>query len=332
MIRILSDKASFDSDLRMYLALEEWCARKMPPAVYFFTWVVAPTVIIGRNQDLEKEVNLQYCRDNNINVVRRRSGGGCVFADYGNIMISFVTPSTDVQTTFSELTDRVAGQLRAMGINAESSGRNDIMVDGRKISGNAFYHLPGRSIVHGTMLYDTTMSHMMQAITPDRAKLESKRVTSVSSHIVTARQLLPDMPFDEFHRRLAEGLATDEYRLKDQDIDEVRKLAARYAEPSWLYGRTAVKGHRTIDNTRRFDGVGTIRFTARIDDNDSITDPHLTGDFFMLADLDEGLLDRLRGVPCTQTALRAALDGADTAKVIANLSHYMLVSLITQKP
>ena len=151
--------------LPFYLAMEEYAARVIGEESLLFMWQVAPTVIFGRNQLIENEVNLPYCREHSIATYRRKSGGGCVYADMSNIMFSYITRSDNVQTTFNDYTQAIAEMLRSLGLNASSGGRNDVLIDGMKVSGNAFYHLPGRSIVHGTMLYDTDMDHMTQAIT-----------------------------------------------------------------------------------------------------------------------------------------------------------------------
>ena len=124
--------------LPFYLTMEEWIARRLPAGDYFFTWQVDPTVIFGRNQDIDKEVDLDYCRRHGIAFYRRRSGGGCVFADRSNIMFSFITPSEQVVTTFSRYTSLVARMLQSLGLDAEAGGRNDITVGGRKVSGQRF--------------------------------------------------------------------------------------------------------------------------------------------------------------------------------------------------
>ena len=318
--------------LPFYLALEEWVAYNLPAADYFFTWVVAPTVIAGRNQDIEKEVDISYCRSKGIDICRRRSGGGCVFADTSNIMVSFITPDTDVRTTFSAYTERVAAQLRAMGIDAEASGRNDITVGGRKISGNAFYHLPGRSIVHGTMLYDTDMELMMNAITPSRAKLESKKVQSVQSHIVTAHELMPDMSFNEFHRSLVAGLADSSYILTESDIEAVREIEQNYYRPEWLYGRSsATDAGACLTRTfsKRIEGVGELVVTMTTDRDKIIRGVDLKGDFFLLSDLDSALLKALEGVRLSADRLSTALEGIDTGKVIAGMTNSTFVKLMT---
>ena len=316
--------------LAFYLAMEEWIARNLPPAEYFFTWVVAPSVICGRNQDMEAEVNMPYCRSHGISVYRRRSGGGCVYADLQNIMCSYITPATGVVTTFAGFTGRLAARLRRMGIDARATGRNDITVDGRKISGNAFYHIPGRSIVHGTMLYATDADNMLNAITPERAKLLSKRVQSVQSRIVTASQLLPDMTFEAFHAALLDGLCEERITLTADQVRQIEVLEQDYYRPEWLAGKSprTKAGMRCGTAAERIEGCGGLRVTVVTDAAGVIDDITVRGDFFTLAfDLDGALLDRLRGCRAQEADLSRALRAVDVAQVIPGLDNDTLVKL-----
>ena len=178
-----------DRSLAFYLAMEEYVAR-LVEGESFFVWRVNPTVIIGRNQDLEAEVNLDYCRKHGVEVVRRKSGGGCVYSDKGNIMISYVSRRGDVSEVFERYLDALTECLRTLGLDAYKSGRNDVMVGDRKVSGNAFHMLPDRSIVHGTLLYSTDFDALETAIRPPVEKLERhgvasvrQRVTNLSDHL-----------------------------------------------------------------------------------------------------------------------------------------------------
>lgn len=312
--------------LPFFLAMEEWVAKRLDACNYIFTWIVAPTVICGRNQDIEKEVNLPYCRQHGIDVVRRRSGGGCVYADHNNIMISFITPDTDVETTFAQFTNRIAGQLRAIGINAEATGRNDIMVEGRKISGNAFLHLPGRSIIHGTMLYDTDPESMRNAITPSRAKLESKRVLSVENRVITAHELLPDMTINVFHNALLSGLITGQYLMSDADIREVEAIEQEYYRPKWLW-------RQKHDETRptHIDGVGEFVVRVDIDEAGLIRNILLKGDFFETSDSLSSVLNCLMGIKPEYEPIKKALADTDIRNIIAGLSTDNFINLITDK-
>ena len=134
-----------------YLAMEEYLAKHVKEET-FVTWVVSPTVIFGRHQVMAAEVNVDFCHANGIAMYRRKSGGGCVYADGGNLMMSLISPSTHSEQVFQSFLDRIAAVLCDMGYAASKSGHNDIMVDGYKVSGNACYALPTGTIVHGTML------------------------------------------------------------------------------------------------------------------------------------------------------------------------------------
>ena len=169
--------------LAFYLAMEEFVAREIEGEA-FFVWRVEPTVIFGRNQVLENEVNLEYCREHGVDVVRRKSGGGCVYSDLGNIMVSYVSRRGDVSEVFDRYMTALTEALRALGLPAEKSGRNDILVEGRKVSGNAFHQLPDRSIVHGTLLYSTDLEALTEAIRPPVEKLQRHGVESVRQRVM----------------------------------------------------------------------------------------------------------------------------------------------------
>ena len=169
--------------LAFYLAMEEFVAREIEGEA-FFVWRVEPTVIFGRNQVLENEVNLEYCREHGVDIVRRKSGGGCVYSDLGNIMVSYVSRRGDVSEVFDRYMTALTEALRTLGVPAEKSGRNDILVEGRKVSGNAFHQLPDRSIVHGTLLYSTDLEALTEAIRPPVEKLQRHGVESVRQRVM----------------------------------------------------------------------------------------------------------------------------------------------------
>ena len=169
--------------LSFYLAMEEFVARRLDESECFFMWQVEPSVIFGRNQALENEVNVAYCRAHDIKMYRRKSGGGCVYADMDNLMLSYVSDGDNVGYTFNKFVQMILLVLRKMGIEATGTTHNDIMIGDRKVCGTAYYQLPGRSIVHSTMLYDTNMEHMLNAITPSAEKLEKKGIQSVRQRI-----------------------------------------------------------------------------------------------------------------------------------------------------
>ena len=181
-----------ERSLAFYLAMEEYVAKEMEGEA-FFVWRVAPTVIIGRNQVLENEVNMDYCRRHGVDIVRRKSGGGCVYSDMGNIMVSYVSRRGDVSEVFDRYMTAMTEALRALGVPAEKSGRNDILVEGRKVSGNAFHQLPDRSVVHGTLLYSTDLEALTEAIKPPVEKLQRHGVESVRQRVLNLAEYVASM-------------------------------------------------------------------------------------------------------------------------------------------
>ncbi len=324
MMKYLSLPDNATRILPFYLAMEEFAARIIGEDDIFFMWQVEPTVIFGRNQLIASEVNVDYCHEHGIAFYRRRSGGGCVYADKDNIMFSYITRSDEVQTTFTRYTSAVAAMLQGLGLNATASDRNDVLIDGRKVSGNAFYHIPGRSIVHGTMLYDTNMEHMLNAITPSREKLTSKGVESVRSHITTLREHLT-MDIEDFKRYVRENLCDGEIRLTADDVAEIERLTLPYLEPSFLNGNNP---RYEVERGGRIEGVGSIDINVTLK-HDVVTDLHLSGDFLPLCDDARAvLLDKLRGVKLEADELRKALDGSDAGQWILNLTNEQLIKLL----
>ena len=237
--------------LVFYLAMEEYVAAHLgrlvghktasrAPLEAFFLWQVPPTVIFGRNQVMEAEVNLPYCREHGIATWRRKSGGGCVYADWGNIMCSCVTDSTGVAFTFDRYLRRIALTLRRLGLEAERSGRNDILIQGKKVSGNAFFLRSDASIVHGTMLFDSDFTQLERAITPSAEKLASKGIQSVRQRVTNVREELGaigrPMDIEAFKRFLIGDLCTDEVVLTDEDIAGIEKIEADYTDPDFIAG------------------------------------------------------------------------------------------------
>ena len=176
--------------LSYYLAVEEQVARQIDDDA-FFVWQSDPTVIIGRNQVLEAEVNIEYCRDHNIEIVRRKSGGGCVYSDKGNIMISYISRRGDVSAVFDRYLSALTACLCSLGLDAVRSDRNDVLVCGMKVSGNAFHQLPDRSIVHGTLLFSTDFDVLEQAIRPPVEKLVRHGIRSVRQRVANLSDFLP---------------------------------------------------------------------------------------------------------------------------------------------
>lgn len=315
--------------LPFFLAMEEFLARHRD-GEYFFMWQVDPTVIFGRNQQIDAEVNLAFCRREGIQVYRRKSGGGCVYADRNNIMFSHVASSARVATTFTRYTSAVAAMLRDLGMDAGSTGRNDIMIGDRKVSGYAFYniHLPTgtRAVVHGTMLYDADLPSMMQALTPSAVKLEAKGVASVRKRVTTVREHC-DISLDDFkafaRRQLCEGTMT----LTPDDVKEIRAIEQGYYASDWIYGHR--KCCRTIP--MRVEGVGEFVIDLTVESGDTlprIGALDLSGDFFITGDVDAAIVRPLTGCTLSAENMGGALSGTDVSSVIPGLDADTLISLI----
>ena len=220
--------------LSFYLAMEEYVARHMQEPDCFFMWQVAPTVIFGRNQVVENEVNLDYCREHDIRVVRRKSGGGCVYADMDNLMLSMITDGDNVGFTFNRFVTMIQLALHKIGVTATSTAHNDIMIGDRKVCGTAFYQLPGRSIVHSTMLYDTNMQHMLNAITPSAEKLEKKGIQSVRQRIT----LLKDhtsLSLNEIKQKIRDTLCDGDLVLTEEQVAGIEKIEQTYLKQDFIH-------------------------------------------------------------------------------------------------
>lgn len=242
-----------------YLSMEEWAAEHLDEMEdgAFFLWQVPPTVIFGRNQDMAAEVDVDYCRSHGIATWRRKSGGGCVYSDYGNIMLSFVRKGSDVTEVFRKCLDDLAACLRSLGIPAEVSGRNDILVEGKKVSGNAFSFKPSHPatkmfpqrlydvcIIHGTLLYDLDFSEMSKAITPSKAKLESKAVHSVEQRVLNLKSLLDErnIGIDALKSALISYFCQSEYVMTPEQERQVDEIEQSYLDPDFIRGSHIARG------------------------------------------------------------------------------------------
>ena len=326
--------------LPFYLAMEEYVARYLPIENAFFMWQVEPTVIFGRNQVVENEVNLEYCQQHNIRTYRRKSGGGCVYADMSNVMFSYITRDEEVNFTFNRYINMVTLMLCKLGVEAGSSGRNDILIretrseergtrneeqganEWRKVSGNAFYHIPGHSIVHGTMLYDTCMENMVGAITPSDEKLVSKGVKSVRQHIALLKDHI-DLSIDEFKAFVRRNLCDREIVLNADDIAEIEEIEREYLTDEFIYGNNP---RYSLVRKARIEGVGELELRMEVK-NDVIKAVNLVGDFFLVGDLDTQVLRRLKGAKLTRESLENALPER-LDDVVRNLKREDFVNLV----
>ena len=214
---------SQEHNLSFYLAMEEFVARHLDEPDAFFMWQVAPSVIFGRNQVVVNEVNLDYCHEHDIKVYRRKSGGGCVYADYDNLMLSFITAGEDVGFSFNRFVNMVLLVFRKMGIEGTGTSRNDILIGNHKVCGTACYHTGDRNIVHSTMLYDTNMENMLNAITPGPEKLERKGIQSVRQRITFLKDHTT-LSLDEIKTLIRQTLCDGEVMLTNQQIKDIEQI------------------------------------------------------------------------------------------------------------
>ena len=219
--------------LSFYLAMEEYVARYLDEPDCLFLWQVEPSVIFGRNQVVANEVNVDYCREHGIYMYRRKSGGGCVYADMDNLMWSFVTREENVGFAFNRFVNMVLLVLRKAGVEATGTSHNDVMIGDRKVCGTACYHLSGRSIVHSTMLYDTNMEHMLHAITPGPEKLEKRGIQSVRQRITLLKDYTP-LSLDEVKALIRETLCDEERVLTLDEVAAIEQIEQTYLREDFV--------------------------------------------------------------------------------------------------
>ncbi len=309
--------------LPFFLAMEEWAASALPDAEYFFVWQQAgPTIICGRNQTIALEVDLPLCRRSGIDVVRRRSGGGAVVADENNLMLSYVRPrgSQSVESIFAEWSDTLARALRELGAEAEATGRNDICINGRKVSGGAFYALPRHAIAHSTMLYRLPTAELTSALTPARAKLESKGVKSVASRITSLTDEGLTLSKDDFPEKLRALLCPESLELTDADVRAIEEIEKTYYRPSCMRLDESAESVAGRIHTK---SAGQICASFRLADG-RISGLKLTGDFFALDDA--GIIENaLEGL--SPDELPAAAEALKPERIIRGLDARTLLSL-----
>ena len=229
-----------------YLAAEEYFAKNIHTLRQklgndfenvFFTWIVSPTVIFGRHQVMQNEVNVAFCQAHNIAMYRRKSGGGCVYADEGNLMISYISPSSHSEQIFQSYLDHMSHTLSLLGYHAVKSTHNDIMVGEFKVSGNACFALPTATIVHGTLLYDVDFEMLQQAITPSQEKLAKHGVESVRQRVRNLKDIANTSCFPST-QALAQKIeaiwCNQTYIPTEKEIQEIDTIEEEYLDPTFI--------------------------------------------------------------------------------------------------
>ena len=315
------------------LALEEYVFEHMPREnEYFLTWRNDNAIIIGRHQNTAAEINAEYVEANGISVVRRLSGGGAVYHDLGNLNFTFIVDAEPGQKVdLRRFCQPIADTLCELGANAMVDGRNDILIDGMKISGNAQYVRQGRVMHHGTILFDSDMTVLSQALKPDPTKMSAKGVKSVRSRVTTVRPCLrEDMTIHQFRAALTESLFEGEgivrYELTDADVAAIVKIQQeRYAKYEWNYG---FANAGAVIHKRRFDGCGLVEAHITLE-NGIIKALHFHGDYFSTLSPEE-LAQRFVGISMTEHATAKVLNDCLASDHITGLSNEDLIDLLVK--
>lgn len=305
-----------------YLAMEEFVAANLPSNEYLSLWRIDPTVLLGRNQLADSEVNHAYCEKEGIAVYRRKSGGGCVYSDQGNVMFSLVCPAEESTVTFAKLINGVSTTLQSLGIPAIPGGRNDIHVDGKKVSGCAFYRCAQNSVAHCTLIYETDVDHIVHSLTPATTKLESKGVNSVRQRIGMLKDYTT-LSQEDIMKAMKTQLCDGEITLKPDDIEKIEAIEKVYLDKNFIYGKNP---QYTYANKKRIEGVGELDVKIEVKHN-VIKEINLLGDFFLLGDLDNELLLSLKNVDYEEEAIRKALPER-LDNIIMNLNKEDFIRLI----
>ncbi len=215
------------------LALEEYLLKNVDIREdYFILWQNEPTIVIGKHQNTLKEINMNFVKDNNINVVRRNSGGGAVYHDLGNINFTFITKYDEKHLLdFKTFTNPVVYSLGKLNVKAELAGRNDILIDGRKISGNSQHIYKDRFLHHGTLLFNSELENLVKALNVDNDKILSKGIESIKSRVTNIKEhVKEDIFMEKFKEILIENIfiwnksSLKEYNLTSDYINEIEKL------------------------------------------------------------------------------------------------------------
>ncbi|NPC92101.1 lipoate--protein ligase [Bacillus sp. WMMC1349] len=319
------------TDPRINLAIEEYCLKYLDPEqTYLLFYINQPSIIIGKNQNTIEEINTKYVEDNGIIVVRRLSGGGAVYHDLGNLNFSFITKDDGNSFhNFKKFTEPVVAALQRLGVKAELSGRNDLMANGRKISGNAQFSTKGRMFSHGTLLFDSEIEHVVSALNVKKEKIESKGIKSIRSRVANISEFLNEkMTTEEFRQLLLRFIFdTDgdipEYKLTDEDWKQIKQISKeRYQNWDWNYGKSP---KFNLQHSKRFS-AGSIDIRLEVQKG-IIQECKIFGDFFGVGDVSE-IEEKLSGVQYGRETIEEALQGIDLKVYFGNISKEEFFELI----
>ncbi|MGY3766146.1 lipoate--protein ligase [Vagococcus vulneris] len=325
------------TDPRINLAIETYLVQQMPldePILLFY--INEPSIIIGRNQNTIEEINTEYVEENGIHVVRRLSGGGAVYHDEGNLNFSFIMPDDGESfRNFGKVTQPIIDALHDMGVEgAELKGRNDLVIDDKKFSGNAMYATNGRMFAHGTLMFDSDINEVVNALKVRKDKIESKGIKSIRSRVTNIKPYLSDehqnMSTEDFRKDiLLKIFETDNlddvnvYKLTDDDWEKINKLSDElYRNWDWNYGKSP---EFDLVRRKRFP-IGSIEAKMNVSDG-VIQDIRIFGDFFGLGEIKD-VEEKLQGIKYDKQSIVDAVAAIDVKKYFGNIVPEDLIELI----
>lgn len=324
------------TDPAMNLALEEYALRNLPltdGGILLF-YINEPSIIIGKNQNTIEEINRDYVEEHGIHVVRRLSGGGAVYHDLGNLNFSFITlDNGESFRNFAKFTKPVIDALRKLGVEAELTGRNDIQVGERKISGNAQFASKGRMYSHGTLLFNSEMERVASALRVKAVKFESKSTKSVRSRVANISEFLDEpMTIEQFRDELLREIFGREPQdvptcpMTPADWDAVRKLAdERYRSWDWNYGRSP---KFNVQHSHKFpSGIVDVRLLV---EEGRIHSCKIYGDFFGVGEIGDVEM-ALSGVRYEEASVLQALESVDVSRYLGGITREELAALLMLK-
>ena len=283
-------------------------------------WRNHNTIVVGKHQNTLQEVNMAYVQAHGVRVARRLSGGGAVYHDLGNVNFTFIAPHAGGGMDFSAFCRPVADALAALGVDARISGRNDMTIDGKKFSGNSQYVKRGRVMHHGTILYDSDLSVVGQALRVPEAKITSKGLSSVRSRVTNVRPYVKGaLPTEEFLARLRQALR-DRYPMEElaltreqrERTEELRET--RYSTWAWNFGASPPC---RIIKKRRVEGCGQLELHMDVEQG-TLRRLHIYGDYFSLEEPEE-LAGLLLDCPLEEQALRRRLEGVEPGRYLRGM-------------
>lgn len=319
------------TDPQINLAIEEYALKNLDiNETYLLFYINEPSIIIGKNQNTIEEINTEYVESKGVKVVRRLSGGGAVYHDLGNLNFSFITKDDGESFhNFRKFTEPVVVALKKLGVNAELSGRNDLEVEGRKISGNAQFSTKGRMFSHGTLLLNSEIENVVSALKVKKDKIESKGIKSVRSRVANISEFLTEkLEISEFRSLLLKNIyegqeEIPEYVLTEEDWEKINQLSKeRYQNWEWNYGKSP---KFNLQHSHRFP-VGSI--DVRLEVNKGVIENcKIYGDFFGVGDVCE-IEEKLTGTRYEKGEIEKALTDIDTTHYFGNVSRDEFLNLL----